>query len=534
MLAVDGLRATGRALAAAFTSATLGEIGRPGTKHLAGKIITEEYVPELTGTRALTIFDKMRTSDGAVAATLRSLKLPLRAAKWDVEPPENPSDLEREVTDRVRFNLFEGMSMTWEDHLRQLLTHLDFGHYVCEKVWQVSEDAPATTPTLEFRRGRGEIGADVLRFNRDDGTTAVVDRKTFYLAIGRFAREPQITLRKLAPRQQRTINKWNTAQDGGLVSVEQMLPLGSDIPRATIPIDKLLVFVNEKEGANWTGRSVLRPAYKHWFLKDLYYRVDSIATERFGVGIPIMKVPKDKAEDSQTRDRVAAILQGVQSHEKAYIIEIEGYEFRVDIPGGRGKEALPMINHHDWMIAVSVMAQHLMLGAGDTGSHALSGDITSLFLMALAASGREICSVHDRYLIPQMVRWNYPGVTRFPHLTVGRIETRDTGKLIGVVSNAVQAGAMAYDRELDNFMRGALGAPALQAEATKVPDALDGVDLMAKRAEAVGALIRAGFEADAAREAVGLPPIKHTGLLPITVTKPDGSTPPQPEGGASA
>lgn len=37
------------------------------------------------------------------------------------------------------------------------------------------------------------------------------------------------------------------------------------------------------------------------------------------------------------------------------------------------------------------------------------------------------------------------------------------------------------------------------------------------RYEAVGALIRAGFRPEAALEAVGLPPIEHTGALPITV-----------------
>ena len=89
--------------------------------------------------------------------------------------------------------------------------------------------------------------------------------------------------------------------------------------------------------------------------------------------------------------------------------------------------------------------------------------------MALAAHGREICSVHDRYLIPQMVRFNYPGVTRFPKLTVGRIETRDTGKLIAAVGNAVQSGAITRDMELENYLRGTLGLPALTSEPAPGP-----------------------------------------------------------------
>lgn len=518
-------------LALRVLASTSVEIGRPGTRHWAGKIITGEWVPELTGPRGLDTYERMRSSDGAVAATLRSLKLPLRAATWDIEPASSdPQDVE--IADRVRANLFEGMSMTWEDHLRQLLTHFEFGFYVCEKRWQISDDMPTTWPALEFRRARGEIpafGVDAddpqqLRFTRDDGTAVRVDRRTFYAAIGRFGREPLVTLRKLAPRQQKTVDKWDVAPDGGLRGVVQKITGGQDAGRYEIPIEQLLIFVNDKEAANWTGKSVLRPAYKHWFMKDLYYRTDAIAAERFGVGIPIMKVPKDKAQDRETLEHVEEILENVRSHERAQIVEVEGYEFRVDGMGqGRGKDNLPMIQHHDWMIAVSVLAQHLMLGSTDTGSHALAGDITSLFLMVEEAHGREICSVHNRYLIPQMVRFNYPGVTRFPQLTVGRIETRDTGKLIAAVGNAVQAGALSREPELENYLRDSLGLPALASSGSP---AADDIELLKKRADAVGILIRSGFDPADATAAAGLPAMKHSGLQPVTVKEPEPSTEP--------
>ena len=43
--------------------------------------------------------------------------------------------------------------------------------------------------------------------------------------------------------------------------------------------------------------------------------------------------------------------------------------------------------------------------------------------------------------------------------------------------------------------------------------------------DSVGALIRAGFEPAASLKAVGLPPMAHTGLVPVTVTLPDGTAP---------
>lgn len=45
-----------------------------------------------------------------------------------------------------------------------------------------------------------------------------------------------------------------------------------------------------------------------------------------------------------------------------------------------------------------------------------------------------------------------------------------------------------------------------------------------KASDALGALVRAGFDPSSAAQALGLPEIKHTGLVPITVTIPEPST----------
>jgi HK97 family phage portal protein len=52
------------------------------------------------------------------------------------------------------------------------------------------------------------------------------------------------------------------------------------------------------------------------------------------------------------------------------------------------------------------------------------------------------------------------------------------------------------------------------------PLVLSTQDALAKYAEPLGALVRAGFKPDAALVALGLDPIEHTGLVPITVASP--------------
>ena len=38
-------------------------------------------------------------------------------------------------------------------------------------------------------------------------------------------------------------------------------------------VDRLVMYVNDREGGNWLGQSLLRPAYKFWLLKDRLLRV---------------------------------------------------------------------------------------------------------------------------------------------------------------------------------------------------------------------------------------------------------------------
>ncbi len=96
----------------------------------------------------------------------------------------------------------------------------------------------------------------------------------------------------------------------------------------------------------------------------------------------------------------------------------------------------------------------------------------------------------------EYVKINTDGLLR------GSTKTRwDTYK-IGVDLGALEVGEV---RALEDL-------PPLPDKPTAPPSLTDQI-------EAVGQLIRAGFEPAAALEFLGLPPIEHTGLVPITVTQ---------------
>jgi len=398
----------------------LPELGTPGTQFLFGFLQTDEYVPELLGTRGLKTFEKMRRSDGMIAAALAALKLPLLSAPWAIAPAsEDARDIA--IAERLEEDLFRGMSMSWLDHLRQVLTHLDLGFYLCEVVWAIADDG-------------------------------------------------HVKIRKLAPRLQRTIVDWQIQDDGGLKGVKQAVYSSKGYRTQEIPIDKLLIFTNEKEGANWAGKSVLRPAYKHWYIKDQLYRIDSIAAERHGVGIPYIELPED-TDDPLSLQRAEDIGASVGAHEKGYVVMPHGWVFDIKgMGGGRAVNLMPMIQHHDRMIAVSVLAPQLTLGERPEGSFALSEDQSSFFMMVQRARADYICDIHDRYLIPKWVNFNYAGVTKYPRLTVGKIETRNVEKIINAISTAVQAGAMTADLTLENTVRRLTDVPLLEEQPEPEPE----------------------------------------------------------------
>jgi hypothetical protein len=432
-----------RPYAAAAQRPEMTELGAPGQAFWSGFLTTDEYVPELMGVAALSTYERMRRSDGMVRGSLRALKLPLLGATWDVEPAtSDESDVT--IANFVRWNFFEGMSMPWSDHLRQVLTHLDFGHYVAEKVWEIK-------PSLRISTEVYAVG---------DTTVTVPAPKQVVLD------RPMLIIRKLAPRLQRTLYRWNLSDDGGLISITQQIYAGQSTRTVDIPVDKVLVFVNDKEGAGWTGQSVLRPAYKHWFMNDQLYRIQAIAAERHGVGVPVLSLPESE-EDPKLIQRAEDIGSSIRAHERGYVVEIRGMKFRIEGMGqGRPLDVLPAILQNDRRIALAILtSQFVTLGDQPGGSNGMSEDQSGFFLMVERALGSYIADIHNRYLIPQLVDANFTGVTRYPRLVVRAIETREAFRVINALAQAVGVGLVTPDVGLENGVRALVDFPPRGADA---------------------------------------------------------------------
>ena len=390
------------------------EIGDSGTPIYSG-IISDDYNPLFRGQRAIEIFDEMRKSDGTIASIVQAVMLPILRAKWHIQPGDDSLDAEihKEFIEKAFFEL---PTTTWSDTLRQALLSMPLGVNVFEKVFGIRN----------------------------------IDGKDY------------IIWEKLAPRSPRTIQAWQT--ETGEPGIQQRKTSGGVV---SIPMDKLLIFTHQKEGDNFEGFSILRPAYKHWHIKNTLYKIDAIAAERQGLGVPFAKLPEGYSESD--RAKAEAILKNMRANDQAFLIVPKGYEIGfLDMFARTTRDLSPSISHHNREITKSVLAQFLELGSDSAGSFALSKDQTSLFLQSLETVADSICDIFIRYAIKQLVDFNFQGVKEYPRLCYAGLTRVDVKNIADTYKTLIDAKGINNDAADEQYLRNLLGLPERTSDAEEM------------------------------------------------------------------
>jgi hypothetical protein len=391
------------------------EIGSSGTYFFKGFITAEEYNIDLQGKYALQVYDVMRKSDSTIHAALLVCKQPILGADWGIDPAsEDPID--QEIAERINRELFD-RKIVFSDLLREVMTFLDFGFFIAEEVY-----APTTY------QGKTYIGIE-----------------------------------KIASRKQRSILKFE--QDDGTPGITQIIPAGGMV---NIPREKLLYVVNDQEGENYYGVSMLRYAYKPWKIKDGLEIMNAIALENMALGVPYIKkglngITVDEPELEAARDR----LRQQRVNEEAFLEFPASLEIGwMDMKGNSTKDVMPTIKYQDSQILLSVLAQFLLLGSQDSGgSRAVSADHSRLFVKALEAVARIARDAIQRDVINRWVDLNYSNLQNgYPKLSYSGISDEDVQTISAAVAALMTAGAILPSSDIENRMRQLLNLPELTQE----------------------------------------------------------------------
>lgn len=402
-----------------------------------GQLVAETFEtnPELMWPRSIDVFDKMRREDSQVASVLRAVTLPIRKAKWMIDP----AGASEEVVELVAGDLglqVKGRNPTaplrtkgrfsWAEHLRLAMLELVYGHSYFEQVYRIENG--------------------------------------------------QAHLAKLAWRPPRTISDFEVAPDGGLISIQQEGLRGRKAVK--IPVDRLVAYVNDREGGNWIGQSLLRTAYKNWLLKDRTLRAQALTVERNGLGVPVYTgapVPDTASPDERERwqqsekDAGLALATGFRAGEAAGASIPHGATLELKGVTGRLPDTDEPIRYHDEQIARAVLAHFLNLGT-ETGSWALGSTFANFFTDSLNAVAEHLADVTQQHVVEDLVDANWGASERAPRLVVEPI-----GAEHPVTAEAIKAlidcGAIVVDDGLKTHLRATYGLPVAQGNQTNAEEA---------------------------------------------------------------
>jgi len=124
-----------------------------------------------------------------------------------------------------------------------------------------------------------------------------------------------------------------------------------------------------------------------------------------------------------------------------------------------------VVQRYNTMIAVTALADFVLLGQQAVGSFALASNKTEIFASALGAWTTSIADTFNRVEVPRLFAlngWSGP----LPKIEAGDIEERDLGPLGEFLSKLPAIGIdFTGDLDVEQYLRRAAGLPDKKAEA---------------------------------------------------------------------
>ena len=151
------------------------------------------------------------------------------------------------------------------------------------------------------------------------------------------------------------------------------------------------------------------------------------------------------------------MVKSVRRDEYEGLVLPHGFEFELVSTGGaRQFDTNAIINRYDTKIAMTVLADFLMLGHNKVGSFALSSDKTELFSVAISSFLDVICETFNNQSIPALIDINgdhFNGITDYPKMTHGEIEDVDIKSAGQFIKDMAGIGILVPDDGLEDYVR---------------------------------------------------------------------------------
>lgn len=391
-------------------------IGQSGRSHFNGFIQWDETNPDWIGMEGLKRADHMWRTDADIKRDTLATWSPITAASWSVEPygGDQATDKDREAAELCTHAL-------WNFMQPNILTHL------------------------------AEVGPILIRsgfvdFEQIWKTTTYKDKKV-------------ILPKKLDLRLPRTIWKFYQDDDGELTGIVQFLPNAANV---FISATELVHYRLQAEGDNWTGTSMYRHAWKHFYYKEKLEQIDMIGQERKAVGVPVVYPPTGASEES--KEEIETILANLHTNEVGFIVmpgpkagtnvdESVGWEIDIITFDSSSSNGIrESIDQQTLKVAGAFIADFLELGHHQVGARATADVQEDPFMTAIKALSELIVAPLNE-ICARIATLNVPGIEGTPKLSMSLHDEASLSEISTYAQQLWAAECLTPDPQLEDYFR---------------------------------------------------------------------------------
>jgi hypothetical protein len=420
------------------TAYDLSELGSTGLMRFGG-YVSEELDPEFQGARWRRTIRQMEV-DPIIGAMLFVIEMLIRRVIWAITPASDSVE-DVKIAQFVQ-ECLDDMSPTWGETLSEILTMIPYG-------WSFHE--------IVYKRRLGKQDTPKMNGTQNDSDSSLPSSQYDDGKVG---------WHRWASRAQNTLLLWEFAENGDLLGMVQNAPPSYE--NVSIPIDKAMLFRTTSRANNPEGRSMLRGAYTSWFYKTNIQRIEAIGVERDLAGLPVAEVPakilSSSATDAEKEllSKIKKIVTNIRRDEQEGVVWPKAYDENgndmfvlklLSTGGTRQFNTEAIIGRYDQRIAMSVIADFILVGHESVGAYSLSADKTDLFFTAIEAWLDAISDIINRKPIPDLLRLNGYTPDKLPKLTHGEIRKIGLAELGDFLSKTLGGGVLLPDKELENYVR---------------------------------------------------------------------------------
>ncbi len=412
-------------------------VGLIGMKFSSG-YIQEEFLSDLQWPRAGKVYQEMSSNDAVIGGCLYLIETLIRKARWHVKPASDDAG-DVEAAAFLESCMHDMQDQTWDDFICEVLSMLIYGFSFHEIVYKV-------------RRGPQESKAQ-FKSNYSDG---------------------RIGWQELPVRSQATLSEWGYDEATGKVVefIQDPSLVGLNAKQVSIPIDGNLLFRTKSSRANPEGWSLLRRAYRSWYFKRYIEELEGIGVERNLAGIPVLAPPPEVPLFDAKNEEMVALLSWSQKlvaelrQDRNHGVVLPSTEWSLKLLGAEGNSKAidtdTIIRRYETRMAMSMLADIVLMGGDRTGSFALAETKQGLFIVALQSIINSIAYTLNTKAVPRLFIANNWVLEKLPEIAAEDLKTPSISE-VALLLRAAKVD-VTKDKDLLNFVLSLVQAQEMTQE----------------------------------------------------------------------